>query len=450
MAKSKHKNKNKHMKRQKAPILSRPHYENMLENSNRLHMMSPYEAIPVLPETQFKDNVPISLLDSETIKENVADGKHSEEEIEEGIKLYNELLPTIITNYETLFNEFLNNHRDIDKKLNVFNIDYPHDIIDFSEYKPDKFSTAAHFIYDTGDTSLLWSTDEYIEIIPSKYEKFILHRKNFDTEKNQIEYELAYYMNINVAFGHTITLPLLLANFIVFTATSAAIDPTAAEALKEAADAHITMFKIKGSSFSIDICNYILNNVGRFAHSEKSKSLYEHNITQLIKSHLRLYINKKDAESNENASVMTTISNLFDQKISEAIACIIITNQLIREKRLSPPSKSKSSEPKLAYSFTNKDRKIEPKPVPEMKTRTLGDIRITSIKRPQSLTKERIVTYQLSQWGRKEHLRHLKSGKIIKIKAATVHRKCINAEDLGKKTTTTNTRYKIKGDKNNG
>ena len=69
------------------------------------------------------------------------------------------------------------------------------------------------------------------------------------------------------------------------------------------------------------------------------------------------------------------------------------------------------------------------------------------MRRPQSLSKERIITYQLSEWGRKEHLRHLKSGKVVPVKAATVHRKCIDAKNLTKQTTQTRTHYVIKDSK---
>lgn len=446
MAKSKH--KNKHIKRQKTPDLSRPRHTRLFvdpahDSASNIRMMPPYEILPIRFCIKFDDGIPDFLSEDDVLRAkdlSFRRNDYTDKEINYAMEKMYQKIHNILTDYEKILSNYIEIHRDIDKKLNAFNISYPHDIIDFTEYNHDKLRTAAHMIQNA-DTSLLWSTDEYVEIIPSTYEKFILHRKNFDIEKNEISYEIAYYMHIQMHDQNIrMTMPLIFAeiNTFIKKGTDIAMFQSESDEIK---DTTVALYQLDKTSVPADICNFVLNNVGKYAHDEKDLDLYKSYIKLIVNQHMEMYVE----HTNDKETAMQNMLTLFDQKISEALACIIITNQYIREKQLSTPVKN--TEPKLTYTFTNHDKKQEYKAPPEMKIRILNGIKISSMRRPQSLSKERIITYQLSEWGRKEHLRHLKSGKVIPVKAATVHRKCVDAKNLAKQTTQTCTHYKIKDGK---
>ena len=63
------------------------------------------------------------------------------------------------------------------------------------------------------------------------------------------------------------------------------------------------------------------------------------------------------------------------------------------------------------------------KPVPERVVHHVGKIRIISESKPRRVTKSSIRRYRLDSWERRGHVRHMKSGKTVYIKAQTMHRK---------------------------
>ena len=66
MAKSKH--KNKHVKRQKTPGLSRPRYNSVVSNGNEIRMILPHEVLPILPDIKFVNGIPDFLSDKDVYR----------------------------------------------------------------------------------------------------------------------------------------------------------------------------------------------------------------------------------------------------------------------------------------------------------------------------------------------------------------------------------------------
>ena len=64
--------------------------------------------------------------------------------------------------------------------------------------------------------------------------------------------------------------------------------------------------------------------------------------------------------------------------------------------------------------------------------RKLGSsVLLKSVKAPSANTKERGVTYKLSSWSRRGHVRHYKTGKVIWIREQEVHRKAFQGSESG-------------------
>lgn len=82
---------------------------------------------------------------------------------------------------------------------------------------------------------------------------------------------------------------------------------------------------------------------------------------------------------------------------------------------------------KLANPFNLRvDRKDE------RVVRKLGtSVLLKSVKAPSANTKERGVTYKLSSWSRRGHVRHYKTGKVIWIREQEVHRKAFQGNESG-------------------
>lgn len=335
-----------------------------------------------------------------------------------------------------------------------------YDILDFTEYDNDKDSrdvlkaaiTALNDMHiNTTDTSLLWSTNEYIRIKYTPSIEFMMKRIGYNAEKKCIDYMMIVYNHRTFLQSEIITIPNTIATISVdFVAANDMLQyKSENEELDNINDASLLWYKTK---MMADVLNtnentaprqYIYPRINITSMSdENTVKLFVNKIQKLLKRTemyvtpqkldlLRaLYIGLlKETSNNQDISSKSKHAVTY-QNISIAIACIILTNIMLQTKKLSPPEKPSGS----TVIHTTADS-VSNSPI--RKTRHIGGIKITSEKRPSNPTMQKIIKYSASEWERRGFMRHYKNGKTIFIEPTTVHRKCVNIDKNQKTKATT-------------
>jgi hypothetical protein len=181
-----------------------------------------------------------------------------------------------------------------------------------------------------------------------------------------------------------------------------------------------------GSQDISDLSYYILETCRKIINKQDLNILRNF----LSRTQLHVYYDFRN-QSNEN------IETYHKSRSGGIFASdLFLTNKFLKDKKLSKPVKTGSVQGEAEIILQN---------MPMRKTRFLGDkIKISSKSRPATPDMNRIIKYHIPEWERKEHLRKLKDGRIIKVRASHCLRKCVDMHGAKSNLPKTATDYKIK------
>ena len=365
--------------------------------------------------------------------------------------------------FERIFSSYIKAHEELSNSLNIYdnnNCVSTADIIDMRDYvKPceksqgwlsrDILAEATEIIGNNPDPCLLWSTSEYIYLKYDPTFEYLIRRVDFDQNTNTVRYEIAGYYNCRFIKNNVLKIPLFQTDLITRivdiqdlraeidenreeiascddtdTTGWATLDVDAYDELSTRRNPPIekaVVFHTNGITSAPDLTKYCNQYIKKTVTNPRE----QHAVLQLARAAYAVCI---DYDNGENASknddkYIEDAYNYLRQMVCQPIAAIILVNKLLMDKKLSKPVSEKSQPTRTKTTFVPADTTIATAPVRKM--RHLGnDITIISQARPTVANRDKIIRYVTMQWGRKEHLRHYKNGKIVKIKATTVHRKC--------------------------
>ena len=364
---------------------------------------------------------------------------------------------------ERVFSSYIRTHKNLNKSLNIYDKNScvaTADMIDMRDYvKPceksqgwlsrDILAEATEIINNNPDPCLLWSTSEYIHLKYDPAFEYLIHRVDFDQNTNTIRYEIAGYYNCRFIKNNVIKIPVfqtdLIARIIdiqdlraeidenrkeiessddVDTAGWAKLDVDAYEELTTRRNPPVEnaiVFHTNGITSAPDLTKYC----NQYTKKTVTNAKDQHIVLQLLRAAYAVcidYDNSKNSSQDDDKYIEDAY-NYLRQMVCQPLAAIVLVNKLIADKKLSQPINKKSQPAHTKVTFEPAD--ISDTASPVRKTRHLGsNITIVSQTRPTVANRDKIIRYITMQWGRKEHLRHYKNGKIVKIKATTVHRKC--------------------------
>lgn len=357
---------------------------------------------------------------------------------------------------------FINSH-ECDKNLNIYDnqskINTQADILDFTEYentdhKKDILAAAIDRLTqlqpDETDISLLWSTNEYVHIRYSPSTDYLVKRIGYNNEAKAVTYEIIGLEHRILFNDEIITIPAFIAEIMVGLTNEKNIE---------------TSVDLDGDDSNIACNKDIVQWIGIKHASQLISGTTPSNFIFPVFAVTKLsFISEYDEFMNtctnrifnsnnfENKSAYRTkplfrmtyqqsTANLFGkssdhvaylrQKISIAIACIIMTNVMLASDKLSSTRKESNN---AAITYVASENK---QAVTKRKTRHLGRIKITSEKRPSAPSMKKIIRYSTAEWSRRGFTRHYKSGKTVFIKPTTVKRRCIDISNTEKTVKTT-------------
>lgn len=384
---------------------------------------------------------------------------------------------------------YLEHHKDIDPKLIAYLGEdkcclSEADIIDVTNHNmpnensngrlsSDIIAEAAKIISDTPDVTFLWSTSEYVYIRYDPTFDYLVHRLDFDSDTKSVTYEIVCYARYRLISCIEV-IPVFQAKITVkissideIARNIANIDSNAAEKDKTDLNNHslenqqlrnyfdmryfeqlkaksnlknIVTYRIDGMSTLLDLNEYCLQYLGGFLELDKNDL---HSIELLFDCVEQLCIDcdtksKARQKKLKNSDIVSAVYDYLRQQITQPISAIILANKFIHDKKM---SYAKNADDNVKTTKSTKHTVVhadlsETNDQPlKRQVRKLGsDISISSFRRPRVMNEDKIIKYITMQWGRKEHLRHYKNGKIVKIKATTVHRKCDDKTSESSKT----------------
>lgn len=396
----------------------------------------------------------------------------------------------------TELNKYMQNISEFDQTLNAYGEDTsrPGDLLDFSDlvnnylnhddipdvvHQMQDIVTADGFVYDPSYT---WSTNEYFCIKFSETLRYACKRLLYDEREHSARYLCVEYRDFTSVMNRRLRIATL---WFVFEITDARINMdtlecTHAEHMQFDDDWSFRDAYKADKMYGGDIVRAIVNsfveaygpqfNTLRFNimgwrtlgdvlawHRDNKKKAKDREAWRLTEDMLAgmiaedIYKNDtildiyRSTQAKDNIKQKYSATVTFHERLHVTAACslvtsaLVITNQRLKEKKLSRPIHV--ADP----AAITHEKEIILENRPERKTRILdGVIRITSDEKPEAPTLEKIIKYHIPEWGRKEHLRRLKSGKIVKVKAATCKRKCVDMHDVKSKLPKQDTDYIVK------
>lgn len=428
------KSKKKKHPKQKPLVLKAPRYKNT--DDEHFSLLNPKI---MYRETDFETDLPAKSSLCKEVEECLF-SKVPEERKASDILLTNEVRLQAFIN--RIVNDYFTSHKDIDKDLiPVDSNSSKFDIIDFkdygAEYKSktngdDILKQIYRIVSDDPDPSLLWPISEYVRIDYSNVMHFTIHRISYDADTKRTKYEMVCYQKFILVKNQVIEFPICHGVFEVGIDTLQAIDDEFSTIDSDSSKfdkAIITAVKtenlLNGKTY-MDLPVYRILSISSVNDLDKYGNKY------IACKDLKANSHEKNIMSNLFSKLMTNViqdydgtitsdvhaTNFMRQKLSIPIACIILTNHMLKTQKMSKPVTKRISSIKHTVNETAVN-------VPVRKVRHLGRIKIESETKPTAPTVEKIIRYTMSQWGRRGYIRHYKSGKTVEIKPTTVHRKCV-------------------------
>lgn len=387
-----------------------------------------------------------------------------------------QLMTTMENDIVPFFNNtaaaFINSH-ECDKDLNIYDnqskINTQADILDFTEYedadhKKDILAAAidrlAQLQPDETDISLLWSTNEYIRIHYSPSTDYLVRRIGYNNEAKAVTYEIIGLEHRILVNDKVITIPSFIAEIMTGLTNEKNIETSVD---LDGDDSNITCNKDIVQWISIKHASQFISGTTPsnyiFPVFAVTKLSFVSEYDEFVNTCTNRIFNTNNFENKSayrTKPLFKTIyqeltANLFGnpsdhvaylrQKMSIAIACIIMTNVMLTSEKLSSTRKGSKDTTVTYVASENKQD------VTKHKTRHLGRIKITSEKKPSAPSMKKIIRYSTAEWSRRGFVRHYKSGKTVFVKPTTVKRKCIDISGTEKAVNTTE--YIIHSDSEN-
>lgn len=358
----------------------------------------------------------------------------------------------IISFFDIITMRFIECH-ECDDDLNIYNvsskINTHADILDFTEYeetdsKKDILSAAMNHLAlmqpDETDISLLWSTNEYIHIRYSPSVEYAIKRLGYDDKSKSVSYEIIGLEHRLFDESKTFTIPSFIAEIMVGLINEKNIETSVN--LDYADDINVACNKEIIQWIGIKHASQLISGIPStnfvFPAFAITKLSYAPRYTEFANTYInRLCYSEQHNDKNIGPSKsiikrmiqMATVNVLGNstnnfaylrQKVSIAIACIVLTNAMLSTEKLSSPQKTSH---KTIVTYATSENK---QPDAKRKTRHLGKIKISSEKRPSVPTMRKIINYSMAEWSRRGFTRHYKNGKTVFIKPTTVKRRCID------------------------
>ena len=333
------------------------------------------------------------------------------------------------------------------------------DVIDFTEFEHEDILRETMLRLKNrellpNDISLLWSTNEYVKIIISPSLEYAVKRLRYDEEKALVYYEIVCYDKRVYFEKEIMTIPTLVCQIALAIKYADDIhikDDTETSQHNKTALQWSTMHNIEnmlnGTVDKYIYPVYIVDKMDNIISYKRYFKKLENETFNKNEQTAKVYMNTAldmicagvstgKAEINEETCV-----SYARQKISVAIAAIILTNLMLQSEKLSAPVSPKSNKSikyEINTSGVNADDTLS------RKTRNLGSLKITSERRPTAPNMNKIIRFTKAEWGRRGFVRHYKNGKTVFIKPTTVKRRCVDMTNM--KTLTETTRYVIHSD----
>lgn len=392
-------------------------------------------------------------------------------------------------------NNFITNTQDMDQSLNISNTEPKpvFDTIDFTDFiKSNDLYKTVNDILNTEDfeydPSYLFSPNQYFEIIFSENLIFRCKRIDYNQERKATEYQVIVYQKFSFKFDNDDYIDKWFPVFEMYTCASPSEYNTETKIIKPLMDTFLnntessqlkmlsfdanptTVFAEKNNSLITAYCNRYGNTframdtailgadgirsfMGYAKYNIKNLSKGDFNITNAALAecsitHLGIHNLNEPYMTNFGYEIKNR-ETLYNYKeccefveIATAVNyAIFYINKLLKDKKLSSLIKNPVHKVKRTIEInTDEDTAADIR-----QTRILGEnICFKSSSRPKPQDVEHIIRYSTPEWGRREHLRKLKSGKIIKIKSSICKRHCIDNNTSEKEIKTKGIDYKIK------
>ena len=389
---------------------------------------------------------------------------------------------------QKLIDNYFSRIKDFDHMLNIYgtkerygeSVAQSYDTIDFREFIAKNCPADNDFIKQSTDIindpdfeydiSWLWSTNKYMSMQITPSLRYRIIRLGIDYDEQNITYGCVAYKKFNVTDDCSIEVP---SNILVFRAQCCEIDlenkkyliagipsdcPQSNNVgLKMLMDQYVYGTKENEmSNIMLDGYTHAYGKKFRFIKLNICAHITSFEIVKWIRDNAK-YMGKLMPTSEVVIAYNTLWTTYYDvhkdintvagivkhieatASASNIVAALIHMNKRLKARKLSRPLS-----PNNAYMITHK-KEIILENKPERQTRTLGDdIFISSDSKPDTPTKEKIIKFYVPEWHRREHLRHLKSGKIVTVKSATCKRQCVDMSDVTNKQKSTGVDYKVK------
>ena len=371
---------------------------------------------------------------------------------DEGKEIYKDSLVAISNYVCFLCSEAVKGCTDVPAEMNVWSkesetavidkIDMREYIKEYGEY-PQMALDAISSIQTIGDIGAAWTTNEFVDIMLTEDIFTRVHRDGYDTDEGVIKYTMYAYRRVRLSEDICTVVLAFACKFDVgidgqrvvlsktcdnpdnldvleldmkFVNGVKRYDVTKGLRLKE---------RLTGLVSFIDILTYLKDEYEW--HDEHDKRFM---LNLMYGINLDLFFSKQPMIAGNKQK------NFDDLCCEWALYAIVVTNKFIKEKKMSKPRKHYNIE---ACGINFADR-------PDRKLRVLGEkITIETEECPQIVTIDKIIKYHVTEWERKAHLRHMKDGRVIEIKASQCKRKCAEGH-RSNKAKLQSTDYVIKND----
>lgn len=101
---------------------------------------------------------------------------------------------------------------------------------------------------------------------------------------------------------------------------------------------------------------------------------------------------------------------------------IVLSNFMLYQHKPKAIRQNKQTQKRITVADKNSTQ-------PQKITRTVGGIRMTSVKPPKLPTQETVIHYKTATWKARGGVRRMKNGKLVPFKECTKHRKCLQHTD---------------------